>query len=356
MLKRMLCIAIIATIFCFSASMGETIINGPLTESQIWSPGGSPYIIQGVVVASDISFEIWPGTTVLFDPGAELIFYADCSLIAQGTEAAPILFSSNSASPQPDDYLGLFFDHDFYPAMSHCVIEYARNGLVLYSSIAVESVEIRNCINGLDIYYINGDVSGFYIHDNANFGIACHAWTQATFRDCIISANGSVGIQTYGPGSSIGADNCIIQNNGGVGMWATSAVTNCNISGNGGIGLVLVGHIGSAIIANNNSIFGNSGYGVLVYSASVTSDDHQIKWCSIYGNGEYDMVADGSCYSPTIDATHNFWNTQDAEIISARILDSNDDPDISTEVLFTPFEGSVATERKTLGEIKSLYR
>ncbi len=357
MLKRMLCIAIIATIFCYSASMGETIINGPLTESQIWTQAGSPYIIQGVVSASNISLEILPGTTVLFDPGARLVIYGDHFFTAQGTEAEPILFSSNSASPQPDDYLGLALVYGLTATMSHCVIEYARDGISLSTPLTtVESVEIRNCVNGLVANLgVQGIVSGFNIHDNTGYGIECDVYSDLIIRDCVISANGSTGIQSWSP-SRVGADQCTIQNNGFRGMIATGDVTNCNISGNGGIGLVIDGSGGTPIVAHHNTIIGNSGSGVWIAGFISNNNEPQINWCSIHDNGDYDIELHDSCLYPTVDATHNFWNTQDAEIISARILDSNDDPTLTSEVIFTPFEGSVATERKTLGEIKSLYR
>ncbi len=353
MRRGMHVIALLVTIFCYSISMGQTTISGPLTESQVWTEDGSPYIVQGEVIATNISLEIEPGTTVLFDPGAYLGTSGSCTFTALGTEVEPILFSSNSASPQPDDYLGFSIGYWTDATMSYCVIEYAHVGLQLFLPIASENVEIRNCVDGLEGLIQYGDVSGFYIHDNTRNGVTCVPDVNITFRNCVINANGSVGILSYAP-SWVGADHCTIQDNGSIGMVASGEVTNCNLSSNGGIGLFLDGYGGLPIIAHHNTIVGNSGYGVVIGTASSYSP--QINWCSIYGNGEYDMAISESYVYPTVDATHNFWNTQDADVISARILDSNDDPALTSEVIFTPFEGSVATERKTFGEIKSLYR
>ncbi len=356
MLREILCIAIVATFFCYSTSMGETIINGPLTESQVWTVDGSPYIIEGEVRANNngISLEIEPGTTVLFNTGASL-FFEDGSFIAQGTEESPILFSSSSSSPMPGDYLGLFLVTGGNVTMSHCVIEYANTGLSLAKSLAAESVEIRNCYYGLHLFCLHlssTDVSGFYIHNNTSFGIHCDT-NLITIRDCIISANGSTGIYAY---YNVWIDHCTIQENGGDGISFSGVVSNCNISGNGGHGLVLDGSSSGPATAHQNTITGNSGYGVWVYYFVANPNEPQINWCSVYDNGDYDLAVDNSCLYPTVDATHNFWNTQDAEIISERILDSNDDSTLTSEVIFMPFEGSVATERKTFGEIKCLFR
>ncbi len=352
MLRGIMCLTMASIIFSSNYAQGQTIITGAIDESQIWTEEGSPYIIHGeVYILNDTALEIEPGTTILFESGALLGATDHSSFLAQGTEEAPILFSSNTNQPQPGDFFGLVLASPNATTLSHCVIEFAQTGLGLSIPLDVENVEIRNCVDGLQAMVVQGNVSGFYIHDNTRYGIRCSELTQADFLNCIIKDNGLVGIQGNISYSQVGADECIIQGNGSNGMLATAEVTNCNISHNGGLGLILVG----GISASHNTIVGNSGYGIGVRDVLPDGSVH-VNWCNIYNNGNYDFAVASSCYTPIVDAANNFWGTQNVEVISARIFDVNDDSNLTSQVLFSPYEGTVETERKTFGGIKSLYR
>ena len=100
----------------------ETQVSGLITEDTTWSLTGSPYIATGdVTVRQSISdsgnvptLTIEPGVEVRFAPGTGLYVGDDTGygvLSAQGTQAAPITFTSNAASPAPGDWKGIVINN-----------------------------------------------------------------------------------------------------------------------------------------------------------------------------------------------------------------------------------------------------
>jgi len=76
------------------------------------------------------SLTIEPGVVLQFRKGFGLAVYPGASaLIAKGTAAKPITFTSGEATKAPGDWTGLYFKSDPAPATSldHVVIEYAGN-------------------------------------------------------------------------------------------------------------------------------------------------------------------------------------------------------------------------------------
>ena len=99
----------------------ETQVSGSITEDTTWSLAGSPYIATGdVTVRQSVSdsgnvptLTIEPGVEVRFAPGTGLYVGDDAGhgvLSAQGTQDAPITFTSNSATPSPGDWKGVVMD------------------------------------------------------------------------------------------------------------------------------------------------------------------------------------------------------------------------------------------------------
>jgi hypothetical protein len=64
-----------------------------VTDSQTWTLAGSPYVVQGTLVVNGGSISIEPGVVVKLATDAT-INVLDGSLLAQGTDAAPIIFTS----------------------------------------------------------------------------------------------------------------------------------------------------------------------------------------------------------------------------------------------------------------------
>ena len=59
----------------------------------------------------------------------------------------------------------------------------------------------------------------------------------------------------------------------------------------------------------------------------------------------------------TVDLSNNYWGTTDLGLIDAKILDKEEQVGVITEVIFEPIlTESVPTEKKTFGDIKSMFR
>ncbi|MCX8043735.1 MAG: hypothetical protein N3B18_06385, partial [Desulfobacterota bacterium] len=71
----------------------DTPVFGNIISNTTWTIGGSPYIVSGGV-------QVYPNITLTIDPGVEVRFNKDAglkiggTLIAQGTQADPILFTA----------------------------------------------------------------------------------------------------------------------------------------------------------------------------------------------------------------------------------------------------------------------
>ena len=104
----------------------ETFVSGNITQNTTWTLAESPYIITGDLAVRHSEFRdsptatltIEPGVVVRFEPGTGLyIGYRGGAynhswfgaLFAQGTESAPITFTSNAANPAPGDWKGIYF-------------------------------------------------------------------------------------------------------------------------------------------------------------------------------------------------------------------------------------------------------
>ncbi|HXH77560.1 DUF6531 domain-containing protein [Nocardioides sp.] len=105
---------------------GGTVITSSITTDQVWTPAGSPYIINGLAfVESGATLTIEPGTVVKFGTtnpdwaGAPRLSVYHGRVVARGTAANPIVFTSlwddsvggdtdgGGRAPLPGDWTGV---------------------------------------------------------------------------------------------------------------------------------------------------------------------------------------------------------------------------------------------------------
>jgi hypothetical protein len=115
--------------------------------------GGAPVVLTGhVEVRSGGTLAIAPGTTVMGPAGSHQIIVSDGgTLRAAGTADAPILLTSDAASPAPGDWYAVRALAGGTATLEHCVITYAgRGGYAAIraedatATLAVTSTEVRD--------------------------------------------------------------------------------------------------------------------------------------------------------------------------------------------------------------------
>ncbi len=213
-----------------------TRVSGTITQDTVWTLEGSPYIVIG-----DVSVEypdtsgntavltIAPGVEVRFDPGTGLYIghnfggFRYGALDARGTEASPIIFTSNAENPAPGDWKGIRFrdpTEDALSVLEHCRIRFGGNEY------------------GANVYLE-------------------HA--KPTIKRCIISQSSQSGLVIDGTGCRDAAVTCVTLQDNQEGVTVTNdalpRIHECNFLGNAGYGLH---NLGDATIPAENNWWGDA--------------------------------------------------------------------------------------------------
>ncbi len=109
----------------------------------IWPIKNSPYVVvDDIIIPKGLVLKIEPGVIVKFAGHYQII--VEGALIAKGSEARPIVFTSVHDSPQsdtslqptrsarPSDWQGIEFRHgcdDYLTALDHCTIRFSDWGI-----------------------------------------------------------------------------------------------------------------------------------------------------------------------------------------------------------------------------------
>ena len=184
------------TSFLFIA--GATYIEGSITQDTIWTLTDSPF-----VVSKDIT--VYPDATLTIEPGVEVRFGGDFSIIVEGSLSAcgkennTITFTSNKDQPEAGDWNTIWFKGNKPSTLEYCVVEYAKNGMNITNSRAeVQNNEIANILeSGI---YITGDnqavIQNNKISSNKNGILLTGDYTTGvSITDNIITLNTQSGIQ-----------------------------------------------------------------------------------------------------------------------------------------------------------------
>jgi len=119
--------------------------GGSLAASQTWMGAQLYHVTSDITVPSGVTLTIQPGAVLKFDPNTSLIVSPGGHLVAQGTVAQPIYFTSirddsiggdtngdgNSTSPAPGDWRQIYVDDQAAATLNHVYILYggaAGNG------------------------------------------------------------------------------------------------------------------------------------------------------------------------------------------------------------------------------------
>jgi hypothetical protein len=165
---------------------GPTYHHGYIDTSETWSPGGNPHIVDAdVTYRRGALLTVEPGCMVKLENNTAIYFgfYGPSGLKAIGTASAPILFTSNQASPTPGDWNGLLFGDSTLAGtrLSYCTIEYGgphTSGFLDAAAIKIAGKGLVDEISDCTIRY--GGMNGIHCTDSSGFG---------TFRNNVVTSN-----------------------------------------------------------------------------------------------------------------------------------------------------------------------
>jgi hypothetical protein len=291
----------------------DTHVYGPITSDTTWIISESPYILEGnVLVMAGVTLTIEAGVVVKFE--AEVALQIDGEIVARGTIANMITFTSNLSQPAAGDWGYILFTDSSIDAtyddggnhlsgsiLEYSIIEYA-GGVSVNNNAALRINAASPFINRCIIRENNS--RGIEVFNNASPTISFNVITNNT------SSDGGGGIRTINAGAVIIRANTISNNStdkyiygsgyyggggGGILVWGGSTpiiIDNNNIFGNHATGGGGVYTTSSCIIKNNiimsNTSFGPSftfGGGVFARYSTVEGNIIANNWTDEYGGG-----------------------------------------------------------------------
>ncbi|MDO8970554.1 MAG: right-handed parallel beta-helix repeat-containing protein, partial [Saprospiraceae bacterium] len=289
----------------FAVTLNAAVINvignvydGSGEEDQGPWVSGNTYIVQSAPnIPANTTLTIAPGVVVKFQ--VVVSFTINGKLVAQGTDAERITFTSNNTDPQPGNWYSLYFatTANSGTVLEYCDIKYAGASPVtgsIYFNATGDRVEVKNCT----------------VDFSLNDGIVVSGASNPKIIDCTIS-NCRYGI--YWSTSLAGSLNgCTITGcDQGLYLNATVKPRYCTITNNN-IGVYVASSspdLGTLVEPGYNTIKNNSQWNYYNYTGLIK-----------YAIG-------------------NDWGLNNRDAIDATIYDKTIENAAKGEVYFEPFLG-----------------
>ncbi|MFZ1985740.1 MAG: right-handed parallel beta-helix repeat-containing protein, partial [Desulfatitalea sp.] len=184
-----LLVCALLTIIPWTHLAADTTVSANITTDTTWTLASSPYIVTGYITVqgattAGATLTIEPGVQVRFNSGRYLNIGGTSgnpgALIAQGTAANPIVFTSNQATPTAGYWSQIKFDdtaNDATTILEHCTIQYAGSGgqgsvYLQQASPTIRNTTIANS-SSHGIYISNGTptIDGCQFSANGNYDL-----------------------------------------------------------------------------------------------------------------------------------------------------------------------------------------
>jgi subtilisin family serine protease len=329
--------------FTVTTTSGIEHVSGAISSDTTWT-NDKTYVVDGNLgVQSGVTLTIKPGTVIRFDGDYKLQIQG--TLIADGTPAAPIMFTSNDPSPElGEGWDRIQFDDSSVGAVYDADRNYVTGSIIRYASIEYASWGIF-CEEAAPFIDHNTIIN----HDGF---AAIHCMFFGSDSDLLIVSNntirnrGDMTVDAFGghalvTGNYLGDSDLIVSGQ-------NITVTHNSVLGTGGLrgygqGVMITHNLIAGrgmelddVTVISNTIVGNTGPAIEIRGVG-----DEIHHNNIAGNqGQYDLY-NGS--SLPIAATRNWWGTTETAVIDKRIYDQQDDLDLGP-VSYTPILNAPETD------------
>ena len=353
------------------ASMATAQVEGYITEDTIWSLENSPYIIvNDIIVEPGVKLTITPGVVVKFANGTNMII--DGTLIGSGNETYRVKFTSNNTIPKPGDWGHIWFRSTSVSSiLNWTTVEYGVKAIYVYrygSNVSILNSEIRynqyaalvepySILKVRNCNFMN-NTYGIYSEPESTLEVqTCHfmnntrgitaeedntkIYTSTFFDNGEAIYAGLIRLEVYSSNFSRNmwairgrratlyiTGSSIIDNNHG--LCCPNIEVSCSIiSGNQGTGIAC----NYSLQITNCTITDNQQNGITCEGYNPAQKE--IHFCNIYNNTPYD-VFNKEYFGFDVNATLNWWGTENETYIEEKIYDYYDDYSYS-KVIFKPY-------------------
>lgn len=190
--------------FAVFSAYADTIHSSNITADETWGPSGNDHIVSGKIsVAAGVRLTILPDTVVKFNASARLS--VNGSIVAEGSSADRILFTSSSVNPNAGDWDGVYIlSTATLASFKYCDFSYGGKETaygMLYNDRDA-GISVENCTfshsssygiktKAIDIITVNN----CSFEDCNNYPISVCANTATKITNCTLTNNLYDGIE-----------------------------------------------------------------------------------------------------------------------------------------------------------------